>query len=259
MIQDYSAYLTSLDSLIERSVHPDDVMFREKTTEDQYFRVGRQAAGLMSVALFNRFSITGKQTAPSRILDFGCGYGRVTRFMRAMFPEAEVVAADVLKDGVAFCEKTLGCTPYYSKATLSELDLPGTFDLIYVGSVFTHLSEDLSRQLLNILSDALNPDGVLIFTLHGRKVLERISSGKQHNPLGDKTLSAFSDYFEKGFGYADYRKQYYDEPVGYGTSLTHVSWTFREIAKRTDTTLAGYQERGWNNHQDVAIVLKRGL
>ena len=39
------------------------------------------------------------------ILDFGCGFGRVLRMLKAAYPEARLTAADVKREGVDFCAR----------------------------------------------------------------------------------------------------------------------------------------------------------
>ena len=46
-----------------------------------------------------------------RVLDFGCGHGRVMRVLRAAFPDAELVACDIDQDAVSFCAETFGARP----------------------------------------------------------------------------------------------------------------------------------------------------
>ena len=76
---------------------------------------------------------------PPRILDFPCGHGRVLRYLRAEFPQAEITACDLLRDGVDFCAANFGAIPVYSDPDPSRIGLPrDAFDLIWVGSLFTH-------------------------------------------------------------------------------------------------------------------------
>ena len=85
---------------INRTIHPDDGMKRSTTSEEMYFRHGGQAVQLIRLALAHRDLYAGVHPPPRRILDFGCGYGRVIRFLRAHWPDAEIVASDVLSEGV---------------------------------------------------------------------------------------------------------------------------------------------------------------
>ena len=251
--------LENIDTLIGKAIHRDDVMFGEKTTEDMYFKVGQGAAMLILQASLARFGVVGGTPGVARILDFGCGYGRVTRYIAALYPDSKIVASDVLKDGVDFCCETFGCTAHYSAATIEAIQFDEQFDLIFVGSVFTHIDERRAVLLLDLLASSLTNDGILIFTTHGRKMVNNVVHGKQHNAMKDKTLVCLKDYMNRGYGYADYKKKYYDDPVGYGTSLTDPSWIFNRISEREQITLLSFQERAWNDHQDVTMIIRRPL
>jgi trans-aconitate methyltransferase len=53
-----------------------------------YFSVGASALNTLLA------TISVAQTIPKTILDFGCGGGRVTRWLRAAFPTADLVARE---------------------------------------------------------------------------------------------------------------------------------------------------------------------
>ena len=76
---------------------------------------------------------------PQRILDFPCGHGRVLRYLRAAYPLAEITACDLNRDGVEFCAERLGAVPVMSSEDPADIRLAGEFDLIWCGSLLTHL------------------------------------------------------------------------------------------------------------------------
>ena len=82
-----------------------------------------------------------KETA-TNILDLPSGYGRVMRFLKAEFPEAALTACDVIREGVDFCARTFGARAIYGKEDPSELELDERFDLIWCGSLLTHVDEE---------------------------------------------------------------------------------------------------------------------
>jgi SAM-dependent methyltransferase len=104
--------------------------------------------------------------ADSHVLDFGCGWGRLTR----MF------ARDVAPGGLYGCDPTQAildvCAELRVPATLARsefvperLPFDQRFDLAYAFSVFTHLSERSHQACLQALHDALEPGGILVVTI----------------------------------------------------------------------------------------------
>lgn len=80
----------------------------------------------------------------SKILDFGCGCGRVTRYWNR-FKDINVYGTDYNFDSIKWCISHLGFAKFKKKNNLSPpLDYNDKeFDFIYSISVFTHLTEDL--------------------------------------------------------------------------------------------------------------------
>jgi SAM-dependent methyltransferase len=105
----------------------------------------------------------------NRLLDFGCGCGRVLRQWHA-YPGVEPWGSDLSVAATSWVRSNL---PFVN-ATANGLAPPlahvdEMFDLIYSISVFTHLPEDLGRAWMNELRRVLRPGGLLMFTVHGER------------------------------------------------------------------------------------------
>src|SRR5437762_425044 len=78
---------------------------------------------------------------------------------------------------VAFCAEFLGAEAAYSEQDLSRLALGREFDLIWCGSLVTHLDDEKILELLKAFSRHLVVGGLVIFTAPGDQVLARMTSG----------------------------------------------------------------------------------
>src|SRR2546430_3513029 len=110
---------------------------------DRYFRVGLSAIQCLNDAL----SIAHVES-PGNILDLPCGYGRVMRFLVHRFPDATITACDLDPDAVRFCAETFGALPVRSSENFEELSFDTQFDLIWCGSLATHLNQSRIVALL---------------------------------------------------------------------------------------------------------------
>ena len=90
-------------------ISPNDNMCRNPNSRSAYFGVGLKAIAVICSEL-ERLNLK-----PKYILDIPCGYGRITRFLKAVFTSAEIYACDIDKEGVDFCSRTFDIWGQYSQ------------------------------------------------------------------------------------------------------------------------------------------------
>jgi SAM-dependent methyltransferase len=210
---------------------------------DAYFLWGESALRCIRLAV----DAVGKREVAS-ILDFPCGHGRVLRNLKAAYPAASLTACDIDRDGVDFCASTFGARSVYSDEDLGDVQLGGGFDLIWVGSLFTHLPHARWPAFLEFLADRLAPEGLLVFTTHGPWYAERIREDASPLPglPHEAQLAMLRDFDATGFGFAGYPRQ-----NAYGLSLSAPKVVARHLQVLNDIRLVLYLERGWRGYQDV--------
>jgi SAM-dependent methyltransferase len=234
---------SSLD--ICQDIDSADEMFCEN--RDHYFSVGESALKNIMLALMS----TGIH--PRSILDLPCGHGRVLRYIAAKFPEAKITACDLNYSGVDFCSKTFGARGFYSSKDVKSLDLGDKYDLIWCGSLLTHLDQERWVDWLGFFSRHLAADGIVLFTTHGLLPFRRMFLGHTRYGLDtNSVISCLNGYRESGFGYANY---YHSND--YGISISSPSWVLQEIESFPDLSLVSFRPQGWDKHQDVFVAQKR--
>src|SRR5262249_23459719 len=114
----------------------------------------------------------------SNILDLGSADGFMIRWLRESALTGEVWGADINGTHMVWCQQNLS-PPFKFVTTTSFPHLPFEdryFDLIYTGSVFTHIA-DLAEAWLLELKRIVKPGGRLYITVHDKHSIELIMNG----------------------------------------------------------------------------------
>jgi SAM-dependent methyltransferase len=233
---------------INQKVSPDDDMYIGHGDE-HYFGVGEKALANILAAL----NTTNVDLRVKKILDLPSGYGRVLRWLKASFPEAEITACDTNNKAVDFTAEEFNAIGVYSEYDLTKIKLPfNDYDLIWCGSLLTHFDQSRWIQLLELFHNHLALNGILIFTTHGRLADPLM---RQQNPIFGLEPAVMRDimanYDKMGFGYANYDDKY---PV-YGISISSPSWVLKQMERFTNLRICYLLEGGWG-HQDVYGAVK---
>lgn len=106
-------------------------------------------------------SIISGHVAGTRALDFGCGTGRSTRFVRKL--GFQVTGVDVSEDMLRVARATDPAGDYrlVPGDDLSQFT-PGTFDLVLSAFTFDNIPESTKIRVLSDLQKLLKPDGAIV-------------------------------------------------------------------------------------------------
>jgi SAM-dependent methyltransferase len=157
------------------AVPPYDLLQRigpmgEEDPTGVYERTGREHRELIESALPEDWTWEGK-----RVLDFGCGVGRI---LRQFAPEAEAGefwGCDIDAASIEWLQANLS-PPFHFFQSDEAAGLPqedGRFDLIYALSVYTHLTDNWAGWLLEH-HRVLDDGGLLFATFLGPGMIESL-------------------------------------------------------------------------------------
>ena len=94
----------------------------------------------------------------SRVLDFGCGWGRLTRFLARDVPPGRLYGCDPVGSILDVCRDERRARDARPSDFVPErLPFDGPFDLAFAFSVFTHLSEPAHERCLAALHAGAAP------------------------------------------------------------------------------------------------------
>ncbi len=257
-----SLFRPDLDTVVPTP--PSDLMERVADTQvPQFFKMG----GLKSFGEFvDAMSSHCDLRAVRRVLDWGCGCGRVTVHFLLEPNMPEVFGCDIDPDAIAWCSNHL------QPGNFSRIEAwpptpykDATFDLVIAYSVFTHLARDVQKAWLAEMKRIIAPGGLFLASTHGEFAALFTfpkSSGESESQRGlvqniknivarvrwgtgiprDGIFDGMSDPALKGIA-----------PEGYYRGVFQTrEYTIREWSKYFE--ILEYIERGTGNFQDLVVM-----
>ena len=200
------------------------------------------------VDLYNR--LCGDFGDVERVLDFGCGCGRVLSRMPSN-GNVQYVGVDLREDALQWLRRTMPEGTFVVGPAMPPVD-PGArdFDLIYSVSVLTHLTQEQEGAWLDEWHRLLKPGGHVIATFRGEDWVEQFAYENQKGSIR-------TDWNDNGgFCYQKHRywegifPEYYSgtyHTVDYVRSTWGKRFEVLEILPAADTP----------NQQNTAVMRKR--
>jgi len=183
--------------------------------------------------------------ALSRVLDFGSGHGRLTRSLVQRLEPHRLWACDIYPEAVAWQAETFGVNGLVSVLDPARFALDLTFDIVFVGSVFSHLPDGLFQRWLERLYRLVAPNGLLAFSVHG-----------------DRYAPADQSIDPKGIGFARFSESETLDRDVYGMSYVTDAYVARAIAEACGPLAVGnfklFPSAAYEN-QDLYVVGGRDL
>lgn len=171
---------------------------------------------------------SGKRLEECRVLDFGCGYGRIARLMYYFVNESNFFGVDPWDESIRICSESGLVENFYQSEYLPE-SLPvgeEKFDLIYAFSVFTHLSERATKVNLRAISEALDDNGVVAITIRPVEYWDT-DRWAIENMLVETQKGKHRD---RGFSFLPHNRAPVDGDVTYGDTSMTLAWIENEIS-----------------------------
>jgi ubiquinone/menaquinone biosynthesis C-methylase UbiE len=170
-------------------VPPKHLWLNYGVTADEYLSLGEAHVNTMiSIANSSNFSFR----EGNRVLDFGCGAGRMIRWLDKVAAQCEIWGLDINARCIKWCQQNL--SPPFNFATITITPhLPFEdryFDFIYCGSVFSHI-DDLADAWLLELKRITAPGGRIFITVHDKHTADLV----MNHPEECRSYAHRTDWF----------------------------------------------------------------
>lgn len=135
-----------------------------------------------------------------KILDYGCGWGRLLRLMYYFTDPEFTYGVDPMNSSLKLCrEHGVGGNLALCDSIPSSLPFGETkFDFVFSYSVLTHTSEDSTRAILRVVRNHIEKTGVFVVTIRPEEFWDM-----RRSALGaDKANALRIQHIQKGYAFA---------------------------------------------------------
>lgn len=188
----YPLPTSKLFGKLQRAIHPKCEMHsfaRTRHDEESAFNYYFYSADYLIQRLVAALSKLGVDPAELSLLDFACGYGRITRSFVHIFKE--VVVSDLEQEMLDFNHEHFGAEGFLSTVDPEEISgLAGRrFGVVFCFSLMTHLPLGLWSRWLRTLFEQVEDNGYLIFSTRSMELVELMEGGSSVAVVGGKQES----------------------------------------------------------------------
>lgn len=240
---DYPALSQMLPAMASAEVQ------RNWTGNDGYTLL-KQTLNFVRSVRYNFSLLCSRPLEGAKILDFGCGYGRIARIMYYFTPPANITCVDPWDESIRLCRESRMLGNFHVSDYLpTALPVQETsFDLIYCFSVFSHLSSRATRAALDTLRKYINPKGLLVITLRPEEywMVTKVDASS-----GLTAADLLEQHRTTGFAFAPHRRAPIDGDITYGDTSFTIDWLKREYPS---WQVAGY-DRSLDDPYQILVFL----
>ncbi len=176
-----------------------------------------QTVSFVRALAYNYAALRNRSLSGARIMDYGCGYGRISRMLYYYSDPEAIWAVDPWDLAVNLCREA-GMVGNIAQSDYLPTSLPApeaAFDVMFAFSVFTHTSRNATDAALSSLRNHIAPNGLLVITI---RPPEYWVVNPEYAPQAD-AYQAKHD--AEGFAFAPHGRDTVEGEATYGdTSMT---------------------------------------
>jgi len=193
------------------------------------------------------------------ILDFGCSYGRLTRHLFKLTPNARIYGCDIERKQIDKCVKSFPGGTFIVNEPAPPIGFSDEmFDFIFSYSVFTNVPESSHIAWLKELSRTLKPGGVMLHSTHSYECLKRLRFFNPESLVKYRIPCSLDEFISKPVNY--HWVIPYPQVSDWGVSVISKDYVLKNWEKYSGLTLAAYIEGAIEvspeGCQDLVLLVK---
>ena len=221
------------------------------------------ASGPLNVQILDHFWRKHRMARSGyRVLDFGCGTGRLLRFPCEFGVGVEMIGCEVNPAAVQWLQQNFPCPVHRIKHSFDTSFLDEPVDLIYAWSIFTHFREQEHHGWLRALADKLNPGGLLLATFKSTEQIKRLRTDDAYRKASlasEQDVHRLEQQAVGGFAFFECYDQsrsadFGIDASGFGQAYVSPEYIRARWRPYGDVIEIGVAAEGW---QDIVVLRKR--
>ena len=195
--------------------------------------------------------------AGTRVLDFGCSSGRVSRVLKAYEPAAECDGCDPNGPAVEWAAENLPGIRFFESPLAPPLDVvEGTYDVAFAISIWSHFDEGPALAWLEEMRRILRPGGYLIVTTQGFSAVRGFVANDPSLQTRDFAIDALGRMYVSGFHFLEvFEDDDWGVPAeGWGMAVMSPEWLLERTTPGWRTSLFRPGAVEWS--QDLYVLEK---
>jgi SAM-dependent methyltransferase len=211
----------------------------------------KQSVSFIRTTVGKYHELTCRPLNQGKVLDFGCGWGRLIRLLYKYVPAENIYGVDPWDESIHLCRQT-NLHGNFSISDYMPVTLPVPtsvkFELVIAFSVFTHLSEKSFNMCAAVIQEYLPENGILALTIRPREFWPYIY---RTTPFYSKIElpQVLDDHDQHGFAFYPYPKKILNGEYTYGetsVSLNYLKNAFPSLK------IAGVE---WSETDPLQIII----
>lgn len=175
-----------------------------------------------------------------KVLEFGCGHGRLIQYLFGINTKASVFGTDILQEQINECKEKFFNGVFIQNKPKPPIDFQDSqFDFIYSYSVFTHLSESNHLAWLKELARILRPGGMMLHSVKSYEFVRRARIFSPQNLVKYRLMEPYAQFeIEHPYHYI------IDNPntPEYGLTIISKNYIMENWHKETGLEILDYAE-----------------
>ena len=173
-----------------------------------------------------------------RVLDWGCGAGRVTRHLAKCMDPANIYGCDIDPEAIHWAQENLAPSHFAVIPTHPPTAYESAFfDVVYGISVMTHLDEPTQFQWLAELRRITRPGAIVLLSVISEPMRDATMPAFLRSDFDREGFAAYVPGYEKEQGFREFSEEGYYKEAYHGIAYIQRTWgAFFTIEEHVKTT-----------------------